>query len=146
MAESMHNVGLYNDGVFFSLTCDDFSGGEQHDMISGDKGVVLLANEGTIYMEGAEHLSLPSQYGPYQLIRYKTRSGRDVVGMVYLHIRIMVSSILPYTRLWEMVEGGRFRRNLLYLLSGLKLQVSPLRERPEDLGQLIEDLLKESCD
>ena len=146
MAESMHNAGLYNDGAFFSLTCNGLSGEEQHDMIFGDKGAVFLANEGTIYMEDVEHLSLSSQYGLYQLIRYKTGSSRDFAGTVHFHIRIMASSTLPYTRLWEMVEEGRFRRDLFYLLSGLKLQVPPLRERPEDLEQLIEDLLKESCD
>ncbi len=80
LAESMHNAGLYNDGAFFSLSCNGLSGEEQHDMIFGDKGAVFLANEGTIYMEDVEHLSLSSQYGLYQLIRYKTGAAGILPG------------------------------------------------------------------
>jgi DNA-binding NtrC family response regulator len=41
----------------------------------------------------------------------------------------------------KMVEEGEFRSDLYYRLSGFTIQLSPLRERPEDLQPLIENYL-----
>lgn len=41
----------------------------------------------------------------------------------------------------KMVEDGEFRSDLYYRLSGFTIQLSPLRERPEDLQPLIENYL-----
>lgn len=145
LAESMHNGGLYSDGAFFSVSCSGLTGEEQHTMIFGDKGAVFLANEGTLYVEDIEKLSISNQFGLYQLIRYKTGS-RDFTGTVRFDIRVVASSTLPPDGLWKLAEEGLFRKDLFYVLSGLKLQVPPLRERPEDLGRMIDGLLKEYCD
>lgn len=146
LAESMHNAGLCNDGAFFSLSCSGLTGEEQHSMIFGDKGAVFLASEGTVYVEDIEQLTLSNQYGLYQLIRYKTGSSRDFAGTVRFDLRVMASVSLPYEELWKMAEQGVFRKDLLYLLSGLTLRVPSLKERPEDLEDMIAGLLKETCD
>jgi len=41
----------------------------------------------------------------------------------------------------KMVEDGEFRSDLYYRLSGFTVQLAPLRERPEDLPQLLENYL-----
>jgi two-component system nitrogen regulation response regulator GlnG len=41
----------------------------------------------------------------------------------------------------KMVEEGEFRSDLYYRLSGFTIQLSPLRERPEDLQPLLENYL-----
>jgi two-component system nitrogen regulation response regulator GlnG len=41
----------------------------------------------------------------------------------------------------KMVEAGQFRSDLYYRLSGFTIQLSPLRERPEDLPSLLENYL-----
>lgn len=145
LAESLHNGGLDSDGAFFSLSLSGLSGEEQYDMLFGDKGAVFLANEGTLYVEEIEKLSLSNQFGLYQLIRYKTGS-RDFNRTVCFDIRVIAASTLDYGELWKMAEDGLFRKDLLYLLSGLKLRIPPLRERPEDLEQMTEELRKEYCD
>lgn len=52
-----------------------------------------MAEGGTLYLEDVETLSLKSQYGLYQLIRYKTGS-RDFARTMGFHIRVIASSIL----------------------------------------------------
>lgn len=146
LAESMHNAGLYNDGAFFSLSCNGLSETEQHSMIFGDKGAVFLANQGTIYIEDVEQMSLSNQFGLYQLIRYKTGSSRDFARTVRFDVRIMVSTTMDLKGLWDLAGAGGFRKDLLYLISGLMLCVPPLRKRPEDMEFLTEALLKECCD
>lgn len=145
LAESMHNAGLYHDGAFISLSCGGLSCTEQYNMLFGDKGAVFLANQGTIYIEDLEQLSLSNQYELYQLIGHKT-GGRDFAGTVRFDIRIMAAVSMAYEDLWELAKAGGFRKDLLYLMGGLKLCVPPLRDRPEDLKELSEELLKECCD
>lgn len=146
LAESMHNAGLYNEGAFFSLSCSGLSETEQHNLIFGDKGAVFLASQGTIYIEDLEQMSLSNQFGLYQLIRYKTGSSRDFARTVRFDIRIMASSSMDLEALWDLAGAGRFRKDLLYLISGLLLRVPPLHKRPEDMEYMAEALLKECCD
>jgi DNA-binding NtrC family response regulator len=44
------------------------------------------------------------------------------------------------------VQGGRFRRDLLARLNGFTLRIPPLRERKQDLGLLIGELLSRQPD
>lgn len=145
LAESIHNTGLCSEGPFLALSCAGLAREEQEEMLFGNKGAVFLAEGGTLYLEDVETLSLKSQYGLYQLIRYKTGS-RDFARTMGFHIRVIASSILTPEDLGHLAFSGGFRQDLYYLFTGLVLRVPPLRERPEDLEQAIRDTVKEACD
>ena len=145
LAESIHNTGLCSEGPFLSLSCAGLAREEQEEMLFGNKGAVFLAEGGTLYLEDVETLSLKSQYGLYQLIRYKTGS-RDFARTMGFHIRVIASSILTPEDLGNLAFSGGFRQDLYYLFTGLVLRVPPLRERPEDLEQAIRDTVREACD
>ncbi len=145
LAESIHNTGLCSEGPFLALSCAGLAREEQEEMLFGNKGAVFLAEGGTLYLEDVETLSLKSQYGLYQLIRYKTGS-RDFARTMGFHIRVIASSILTPEDLGHLAFSGGFRRDLYYLFTGLVLRVPPLRERPEDLEQAIRDTVREACD
>ena len=145
LAESIHNTGLCSEGPFLALSCAGLAREEQEEMLFGNKGAVFLAEGGTLYLEDVETLSLKSQYGLYQLIRYKTGS-RDFARTMGFHIRVIASSILTPEDLGNLAFSGGFRQDLYYLFTGLVLRVPPLRERPEDLEQAIRDTVKEACD
>ncbi|WP_027642608.1 sigma-54-dependent Fis family transcriptional regulator [Enterocloster clostridioformis] len=145
LAESIHNTGICSEGPFLALSCAGLTWEEQEEMLFGNKGAVFLAEGGTLYLEDVETLSLKSQYGLYQLIRYKTGS-RDFARTMGFHIRVIASSILTPEDLSHLAFSGGFRQDLYYLFTGLVLRVPPLRERPEDLEQAIRDTVKEACD
>lgn len=145
LAESIHNTGLCSEGPFLVLSCAGLAREEQEEMLFGNKGAVFLAEGGTLYLEDVETLSLKSQYGLYQLIRYKTGS-RDFARTMGFHIRVIASSILTPEDLGHLAFSGGFRQDLYYLFTGLVLRVPPLRERPEDLEQAIRDTVREACD
>ena len=46
----------------------------------------------------------------------------------------------------QLVKEGKMRKDLFYLLSGLELEVPPLRERKEDLNQKIAQAFQRSCE
>ena len=145
LAESIHNTGLCSEGPFLALSCAGLAREEQEEMLFGNKGAVFLAEGGTLSLEDVETLSLKSQYGLYQLIRYKTGS-RDFARTMGFHIRVIASSILTPEDLGNLAFSGGFRQDLYYLFTGLVLRVPPLRERPEDLEQAIRDTVREACD
>ena len=145
LAESIHNTGLCSEGPFLALSCAGLAREEQEEMLFGNKGAVFLAEGGTLYLEDVETLSLKSQYGLYQLIRYKTGS-RDFARTMGFHIRVIASSILTPEDLGNLAFSGGFRQDLYYIFTGLVLRVPPLRERPEDLEQAIRDTVREACD
>lgn len=145
LAESIHNTGLCSEGPFLALSCAGLAREEQEEMLFGNKGAVFLAEGGTLYLEDVETLSLKSQYGLYQLIRYKTGS-RAFARTMGFHIRVIASSILTPEDLGHLAFSGGFRQDLYYLFTGLVLRVPPLRERPEDLEQAIRDTVREACD
>ena len=145
LAESIHNTGICSEGPFLALSCAGLTWEEQEEMLFGSKGAVFLAEGGTLYLEDVETLSLKSQYGLYQLIRYKTGS-RDFARTMGFHIRVIASSILTPEDLGHLAFSGGFRQDLYYLFTGLVLRVPPLRERPEDLEQAIRDTVREACD
>ncbi len=145
LAESIHNTGLCSEGPYLALSCAGLAREEQEEMLFGNKGAVFLAEGGTLYLEDVETLSLKSQYGLYQLIRYKTGS-RDFARTMGFHIRVIASSILTPEDLGNLAFSGGFRQDLYYLFTGLVLRVPPLRERPEDLEQAIRDTVREACD
>jgi DNA-binding NtrC family response regulator len=47
--------------------------------------------------------------------------------------------------LWELVSRQQFREDLFYRLNVLTIQLPPLRERKEDLPELISTFLIDSC-
>ena len=146
LAESIHNTGLCSEGPFLALSCAGLTWEEQEEMLFGSKGAVFLAEGGTLYLEDVETLSLKSQYGLYQLIRYKTGRSRDFARTMGFHNRVVASSTLSPEGLGNLAFSGGFRQDLYYLFTGLVLRVPPLRERPEDLEQAIRDIVKEACD
>ena len=145
LAESIHNTGICSEGPFLALSCAGLTWEEQEEMLFGSKGAVFLAEGGTLYLEDVETLSLKSQYGLYQLIRYKTGS-RAFARTMGFRIRVIASSILTPEDLGHLAFSGGVRQDLYYLFTGLVLRVPPLRERPEDLEQAIRDTVREACD
>lgn len=143
LSQGIHNGSLRSDGPYIQVPCDALSEETQLDTIFSDKGAVALAAGGTVMIEEGERLSLSNQYRLYQLIRYRQRSGRDLSQTALADVRVIVSVSRP---LEPLLRSGAFRTDLYYLLQGLTLRIPPLRERKEDLRQLIMDRFKESCD
>lgn len=143
MAQSIHNNSLRSDESYVEVHCFGLSEEAQLNIIFGEKGALVSAQDGTILIEDIQRLSLENQDRLYQLIRYKVRSENALSQLEPADVRVLVTA--P-TSLASAVEQGDFKEDLYYLLNGLNIAISPIRERKEDLKQIIANCIKESCD
>ena len=104
-----------------------------------EPGYVRAAHGGTLFLD--EIGDLP---GSAQASLLRVLQEREVVPLgstrpIKVDLRVVSAT---HRSLDEMVARGEFRSDLLARLSGYRHQLVPLRERPEDLGLLVGDLLR----
>lgn len=143
IAESIHNSSMRRTGPFLDIPCEGLSEQEQWNLIFGEKGAAVQAHGGTLLLQDADQLSLPNQYRLYQLIRFRVYYGVQVGNLRKLDVRMIATVSRP---LHQLLKEKKLRKDLFYLLSGLELEVPPLRERKEDLEQKIVQAFQKSCD
>lgn len=143
LAQSIHNAGVRRSRPFVDISCDGIGDAEQLEMIFGEKGAVVQSDGGTVLIEDLGSMTKANQYRLYQLIRYRLRVIKGVNQYPNTDTRIMISERRPLAAL---LQSGRLREELYYLLQGLTIRIPPLRERQEDLEQKLEDSIRDCCD
>jgi two-component system nitrogen regulation response regulator NtrX len=106
------------------------------------RGKFELADGGTIFLDEVGDLHEASQA---KLLRVLQGGELQRVGgeqTIRVSARIVSAT---NRRLDELVSEGRFREDLYYRLSVVPIRVPPLRERPQDIAELVPYLLSEFC-
>ncbi len=103
-------------------------------------GLIQIADGGTLFLDEVGELSLGFQAKLLRVIQ--ERQIRKVGGREFLPVdlRIVCST---NRRLSLEVQAGRFRQDLFYRIDVVRIQVPPLRERPEDVEPLAEHFRRE---
>lgn len=92
-----------------------------------------MAQGGTLFLDEIGNLSLPMQMKLLSALQNRviTRVGSNT--QIPIDVRLLSATNMA---LYQMVENGTFRQDLLYRINTVEIHLPPLRERPEDIAVL----------
>ena len=101
-------------------------------------GLFRAADGGTLLLDEIGEMAAPAQAALLRVLEQREVLPLGATRPVPVDVRVIAATHRPLDRL---VEEGAFRRDLHARLAGVRLVLPPLRERREDLGQLVATLL-----
>lgn len=150
-AQGIHNASKRRHGPFVAINCAAFAPGVLESelfgyvkgaftgaLTEGKAGVFELAHTGTIFLDEISETSAEIQLKLLRTLQERkvVRIGDDKVTPV--DIRIITAS---NKRLPQLVAQGLFREDFFYRICVLKLHLPALRERRQDIPELVTHLL-----
>jgi DNA-binding NtrC family response regulator len=101
----------------------------------GQTGIFRNAGRGTVFLDEVAQLPLGTQAQLLRAIEYQEIMPVGGSESVPVEARIVASTTRDLLR--EVAEG-RFQEDLFYRLDGVKIRIPPLRERLDDIPELVE--------
>ena len=94
-----------------------------------------IAAGGTLFLDEIGNLTLPLQAKLLGVLQtgQVTRVGAD--KPMAMDVRIVAATNMPRD---ELLDRAKFRQDLLYRINTVEIHVPPLRERPDDIGLLVD--------
>jgi two-component system, NtrC family, response regulator GlrR len=151
-AEAVHRAGARADKPFIIVDCSaipanllesELFGHEKGSFTGADArriGAFEEASGGTLFLD--EIGELPSDLQPKLLRALENREIRRIGANRFIPINLRVIAATNRDLRAE-VNAGRFRSDLYFRLAVVKIPLPPLRERPDDIPALVEELLRQ---
>ncbi|NLC04550.1 MAG: sigma 54-interacting transcriptional regulator [Tissierellia bacterium] len=108
----------------------------------GKIGKFELANGGTLFLDEIGDMPLSMQSKILRVLDdgVVTKIGSET--STQLDVRIIAAT---NKNIIKMVEEGTFRKDLYYRLNGVLIHIPPLRERKEDIPELVNEFVEKFC-
>jgi transcriptional regulator with PAS, ATPase and Fis domain len=151
LARFIHHSSRRGDKPFVAVNCAampdtlleselfGFEKGAFTDARAQKKGILELANGGTVLLDEIGELQIPLQAKLLRVL--EDQSFRRLGGLrdVNIDVRIIAAT---NRNLGEAVRGGQFREDLYYRLNVIPLEIPPLRERKQDIPPMVQHFLE----
>lgn len=152
LAQSIHNYSIRKNNKFVAINCGaipknlieaELFGYEEGTFTGGKKGGKIgkfeLASGGTLFLDEISEMPLE-----LQVILLRVLQEQKVVRLggekeIPIDVRIIVAT---NKNLKEEIKKGKFREDLYYRLCVIPIKLPSLKERKEDIKELIEHFLK----
>lgn len=155
VARVIHSEGNRSDKPFVSINCGAipdmlleselfgyvkgaFTGADPR----GKIGKFEIANKGVIFLDEIGDMPLYLQVKLLRVLQDRKISRIGSNQVIDIDVRVIAATNRDLTSL---IQKNKFRRDLYYRLNVIPLHVPPLRERKEDVPELIHMLLKKYC-
>lgn len=150
VAQLIHAAGARRDEPFVPVNCgaiptelmeSELFGhkkGSFTGAISDKQGLIQSAESGTLFLDEIADLPLHMQVKLLRVIQEK--SVRQVGDSREMPIDVRILSA-THKNLSSLVADGKFREDLYYRVNVIEIRVPPLRERLEDIGELVNSIL-----
>jgi DNA-binding NtrC family response regulator len=106
------------------------------------KGKAEAAHGGTLFLDEIGEMPLALQVKLLRLIQEGEIEKVGATASARVDIRVIAAT---HRSLPEMVENGTFREDLFYRLNVIPLKLPNLRERPEDIPELVRHFFGRNC-
>ena len=111
--------------------------------LANKSGRIESADGGTLFLDEIGELPLDAQVKLLRVLQEGELTKLGATTMMKVDVRVIAAT---HRTLSAMVEDGTFREDLYYRLAVVPLTVPPLRERKEDIPELIETLFQRAKD
>ncbi len=150
VARAIHRQGAGDDKRFLAVNCaaiphdlleNQLFGHRKGAFTGADRdqpGVFVHAGDGTVFLDEIAELPPATQAKLLRAIEQKEVLPVGAHEPVRVEARVLAATNKD---LHQQVEAGRFREDLYYRLNVVSIHLPPLRERREDIPDLVEFLL-----
>ncbi|OQX76829.1 MAG: sigma-54-dependent Fis family transcriptional regulator [Bacteroidetes bacterium 4484_249] len=154
VARAIHKASNRKDNVFISVDLGaiseslfeselfGFKKGAFTDAKEDRAGRFEAANKGTIFLDEIGNLSLGLQSKLLSVLQNRKVIRLGTNKEIPIDVRLICATNMP---LYQMVNENKFRQDLLYRINTVEIQVPSLKERLEDIPELIDHFLKIYC-
>ena len=154
IARAIHRASNRKDEVFISVDLGaisetlfeselfGFKKGAFTDAKEDRAGRFEAANKGTIFLDEIGNLSFSLQSKLLSVIQNRKVVRLGTNKEIPIDVRLICATNMP---LYQMVNDGKFRQDLLYRINTVEIQLPPLRERVEDIPLLVDHFLNIYC-
>ena len=150
VAEAIHDLGIRKNKTFYSQNCaaipsnllESIFFGTEKGVYTGSidrAGILEQAQGGTVFFDEINSLDIGMQAKLLKVLEEKkiTRLGSDKCTKVDFRV-IAATNEDPL----DCVRSGKLRSDLFYRLSGVILEIPPLRKRKEDIPLLVHHFIQ----
>lgn len=117
------------ESELFGHTKGSFTGA-----LANKKGKIEMADQGSLFLDEIGEMPLDLQVKMLRLIQEREIERIGAPNATKVNVRIIAAT---HRNLEAMVEDGTFREDLYYRLAVIPLILPPLRERPDDIAELV---------
>ena len=141
VAQTIHLNGPRASEPFNTIECSTLSpDAVEAQLFGGPNQAALLARPGTLFLDEVSDLPLELQGRLLRALETRQLRPASEPESVPLIARLLASSARD---LVQLVETGRFRKDLFYRLNVVNLRLPPLRERKEDVPLLTAGIMEQ---
>lgn len=151
IASRIHQLSRRSKGPFVTINCgaipENLTESELFGYVGGaftgakkegKKGLVELANDGTVFLDEIGEIPLNVQVKLLHVIQEKKLMRVGGNGYIDVNVRIVAAT---NRNLQGLIKEKKFREDLYYRLNVVPLIIPPLRHRKEDIPSLLEYFL-----
>jgi two-component system response regulator AtoC len=150
VARAIHRLGPRAHGPFVAINCGaipatlleselfGYRRGAFTDAVRDKQGLFEAADGGTLFLDEIGELSADLQVKLLRAIQEEEIRRIGDNETIKIDVRVVSATLCD---LAAAIAAGTFREDLFYRLNVLPIALPPLRDRPEDIGPLVEHFL-----
>jgi DNA-binding NtrC family response regulator len=152
LARAIHHNSRRKDGPFVTINCGaiprdlieselfGFTRGAFTGAQAAKPGKIELADGGTLFLDEIGEVPVELQVKLLRLLQQGEIEKVGATGRAVVDVRIIAAT---NRNLPAMVEDGVFREDLYYRLAVVPLEIPPLRERRDDIPELVQHIFSQ---